>query len=104
MGTFEIKSQTNNAQYEYVNDVIIVQGNYQKNALNGDIQSINGTAYRKDQEGEMGEHIGSFNGYVRNGEIRYSLSEMSRRDSNLVWDAIDEIEPHVTGENNNSNE
>lgn len=102
MGTFEIKSQTNNAQYEYKDDAIIVQGNYQKDALTGDVRSINGTAYRKDQQGEIGENIGNFNGYVRNGEIRYSLSEMSRRDSNAVWDAIDEIEPHVTGEDSNN--
>jgi hypothetical protein len=38
---------------------------------------------------------------MRDGEIRYSMSEMSRRDSNLVWDAIDGIEPYILGENTN---
>ena len=37
--------------------------------------------------------------HLRDGEVRYSLSEMSRKDSNKVWDAIDEIEPYVMGEN-----
>ena len=43
--------------------------------------------------------IGTFNGYMRDGEVRYNMSEMSRRDSNKVWDAIDEIEQNITGAN-----
>ena len=40
-------------------------------------------------------------GFARDGqEIKYSMSEMSRQDANLVWDAIDEIEPLITGEDN----
>ena len=40
---------------------------------------------------------------MRNGEIKYSVSEMSRKDSNLVWTAIGEIEPYVLGENQEEN-
>lgn len=99
MGTFNITSSTLNNSYEYKDENIIVNGNYTKNAQTGSLQSINGSCYRINSEGEQGDFVGSFNGNVRNGEIYYSLSEMSRRDSNLVWDAIDEIEQYVTGEN-----
>ena len=98
MGNFVIKSQTTNAQYEYSDNAIIVQGNYVKDASNGTLQSISGSCYRN-QEGATGEFFGSFNGYPRNGEIRYDLSEMTRQDSNLVWDAIDEIEAGIIDEN-----
>ena len=99
-GTFEIKSQTSNSQYEYVNTDIIVQGSFQKNITTNELIGMNGSCYRKGQSGELGDYIGNFNGYVRNNEIVYSISEMSRRDSNKVWDAIDEIEPYITGEDN----
>ena len=47
------------------------------------------------ENGEQGEYIGNFNGYQREDGIKYSLSEMTRKDNNLVWNAIDGIEPHV---------
>ena len=94
MGTFVIKTQTLNAQYEYKDSNIIVQGNFVKDASSGDLQSISGSCYRN-QEGNQGEYIGNFNGFIRNGELRYDLSEMTRQDSNYVWDAIDAIEAEI---------
>ena len=99
MSTYNITSSTLNSNYEYKNGVDIVTGSYSKNATTDTLQSISGSAYN-DDNGEQGDCIGNFNGYMRDGEIRYSLSEMSRRDSNKVWDAIDEIEVYVIGENN----
>ncbi len=100
MGQFTIKEQTNSATYEYINDDIIVNGNYQKDGTTGELKNINGTCY-DNNDGEPGRYIGNFSGYMRDGEVRYSISEMSRKDSNKVWDAIDEIEPYVMGENTN---
>lgn len=99
MITFEIKSQTNNATYEYKDDNIIVQGNFVKDGSNDDLQSVSGSCYNKTQQGTQGDYIGNFNGYMRDGELRYTMSEMSRRDSNKVWDAIDAIEAEITGAN-----
>lgn len=96
MGTFTIKSSTLNDAYEYKASSIVVNGNYTKDAESGKLQNISGSCYRADQQGNQGEYIGNFNGSPRNDdEIYYSLSEMSRRDSNLVWDAIDEIEGNI---------
>lgn len=97
MGNFEIKQQTHNATYEYSDENLIVQGNYVKDGDTNDIISISGSCYLKNQQGQQGEYVGNFNGYMRDGEIRYTISEMSRRDSNKVWDAIDEIEARVLG-------
>jgi hypothetical protein len=91
---FRIISETNNAQYEYKNTGIIVQGNYAKDATNGNLQNISGSCYRNNQN-EQGEYIGNFNGYMRGEEVKYSLSEMTRQDSNLVWGAIEDIEGEI---------
>ena len=99
-GTFVIKKQTNNVNYEYTNSEIIVNGNCVKDGTTDALQNINGSCYRKNQDGTQGEYFGNFTGVVRaENDIRYSMSEMSRRDANKVWDAIEEIEEAVTGKN-----
>lgn len=97
MSTFNVTSSTLNSSYEYKNGVVVVNGSYSKDATNDTLQSIGGSVYN-DNNGQQGDYIGNFNGYMRDGEIRYSLSEMSRKDSNKTWDAIDEIEVYVLGE------
>lgn len=92
---FNITSSTLNTSYKY-KDVIIVQGNFVKDATTGNLTSINGECYRKNAQGEQGDYIGNFNGFRQpDGTITYDLSSMSRADNNLVWDAIDDIESHV---------
>jgi hypothetical protein len=96
---FNITSSTLNTSFNY-KDVIIVQGSYVKDAVGGNLQSINGACYRKNEQGEMGDYIGNFNGYPQSDDsISYDLSQMKRSDSNLVWDAIDDIEAKILGEN-----
>ena len=106
MGNFVIKNQTSNTTYEYTDSSIIVTGIYVKDSNSGDLISYNGQCYRKTAQGQQGEYFGNFNGFLREGdqEVKYSMSEMSRRDSNLVWNAIDEIEPYVLGTNSSSEE
>lgn len=98
MGTFNVINSTLNTQYEYKDANLIVTGNYTKNSQDNTLQSIGGSCYRNNN-GQQGDYVGNFNGYVRDGVIRYSLSEMTRTDSNYVWDAIGEIETYVLGEN-----
>ena len=104
MGTFTVTSSNLNNGYNYKDNAVIVTGSYNKDAQTNTLQNVSGQVYRQDAQGEQGDYIGNFNGYMRDGEIRYSMSEMSRRDSNLVWDAIDGIEPYILGENTNSEE
>ena len=97
MGTFTVTSSALNNSYEYKDNAVIVNGTYNIDNTTSTLQSVNGTVYQQNQDGEQGEYIGNFNGYMRDGVIRYSLSEMSRQQSNLVWNAIDGIEPNITG-------
>lgn len=104
MGTFNVKSSTLNSNYEYKNDAIIVTGNFVRDATSDQFQNISGSCYRKNTEGEQGDYIGNFNGYMRNGEMKYSTSEMTRQDSDKVWTAIGEIEQYIIGPNQENKE
>ena len=104
MGTFTVTSSNLNNGYNYKDSAVIVTGSYNKDAQTNSLQNVSGQVYRQDAHGQQGDYIGNFNGYMRDGEIRYSMSEMSRRDSNLVWDAIDGIEPYILDQSTNSEE
>lgn len=95
MGTFNIKSSTLNSQYDYKDANLVVNGSFAKDATSDQLQNISGSCYRINSAGEQGDHIGNFNGFMRNGKMLYSLSEMSREDSLAVWDAITEIEQYI---------
>lgn len=97
MGNFKVISETKNTQYGYDNTDVIVNGNYNTNVKDGVVMNISGSVYRKNSSGEQGEYIGNFNGQARNDEMKYSLSEMTRSDSNIVWAAIDDIESNILG-------
>lgn len=99
MGTFNIKSSTLNSQYDYKDANLVVNGSFVKDATSDQLKNISGSCYRKNAEGEQGDNIGNFNGYMRDGRLRYSLSEMTREDSMAVWDAIAEIEQYIIGPN-----
>lgn len=99
MGTFTITSSTLNNGYEFTNNVVVVNGSYTKNAQTDTLQNVSGSVYLP-AVGGQGEYLGNFNGYMREGEVKYSISEMSRKDANKVWDAIDEIELNIIGSNN----
>lgn len=97
MGNFKVISETKNTQYGYDNSDVIVNGNYNTNTKDNVVMNISGSVYRKNSSGEQGTFIGNFNGQLRNDEMKYSLSEMSREDSNLVWAAIEDIESNILG-------
>lgn len=95
MGTFNITNSTLNSSYTYTDESVVAKGGYEKDAQNNTLRSISGSCYHRTESGEQGEYIGNFNGYQREDGLKYSLSEMSRKDANLVWNAIDGIEPNV---------
>ena len=98
MGTFTITKSELNKQYTFRNEDVVVVGGYSINEQTSTLQRVSGTINHVGQEeGEDGDYIGDFNGHPENGEMVYSLPQMSRRISNLVWDAIDEIEAYVRG-------
>lgn len=100
MGNYVINSSQLNINFKYDNAQVIVIGSFSKDAGTGDVISVHGDVYTNNS-GQQGNYIGHYTGTTDGqGVINYDLSAMSRQDSNKVWDAIDEIEPYITGENN----
>ena len=99
MKDFVINSSKLTSQYTMKDDNVVVMGSYNEDAVTKTVQDINGSVYVKTQDGGQGQYIGNFNGYMRDGGMRYSLSEMTHAQSELVWTAIGEIEEEIFKEN-----
>lgn len=95
MGTFKITNSELNTQFKFTNETVVVDGSFNKDAKTGDLKSINFSAYTKGEGDSFGDYIGSISGTPRDGEIAYTLGEMTRSKSKLVWAAIDEIEQNI---------
>ena len=95
MGNFKVINETKNTQYGYDNTDVIVNGNYNTNTKDGVVMNISGSVYRKNSSGEQGEYIGNFNGQMVNGVMKYTTSQMTRQQYNLVMDLIDELEEEL---------
>jgi len=98
MSTFDIVSSTLNSNFLFRNDALDIQGSYQKDALTDELQTVSCSCYRHVEEGQ-GEFVGNFSGHNRNGQMRYSISEMSTEDMEAVRSAIAEIEQDINNEN-----
>lgn len=104
MGNLVIKDSTSKTTFEYSNDKMIAQGEYEK-GLQGKLKTVKATCFHKNQDGTIGTNFGNFNGIMRaDDKVHYSMSEMSREDSTTVWDAIDEMEPEIIGEDEDNKE
>lgn len=95
MGTMEITSSKLNKSYVYKNEDLVVNGNYQQNAESGALETISGTCYRKDAQGNQGDYVCNFNGYIRDEKMHYNMSDMSLDDTAIVVTAIGEIETWI---------
>lgn len=94
MGTFVITSETRSSAYEYKNNDVIVNGNFNKNGQTDVVNDISGTIYRNN-ENAQGEYICNFSGYNRDGNIKYSFSEFSMADAAIVLAAVNEIQQNI---------
>ena len=100
MGTFKINSKSVNAQYEYKDENVCVNGSYNADATTNEVKGISGNVYQLDASGNQGQSIGNFNGLPNlQGVFVYSLSQMTKEQSDLTWAAIEEIEKEITGAN-----
>lgn len=99
MGNLTITSSKLNEQFNYQNEDLFVIGSGDKDASNDNaLINLSGQVYRNN-EGQQGDYVGNFMGYMRYGVMKYSISEMTRTDANKTWDAIDEIQDDLTGQN-----
>ena len=93
-GNLRVVAATENTQYEYKTQEIVVYATLRKDVVSNEVREFSGQVYVLSGD-VQGDFIGSFNGYMRDGVMKYSLSEMSRQQSNKVWDAIDDMEPEI---------
>ena len=94
---FEVRNKKITANYTYINEDICVQGNYAKTVDNDTVEGINGSCYHFENE-EVGVLIGTFSSRQGDTGLVYSLSEMSRENTQKVLSAIDDIEPRIINE------
>lgn len=97
MGKFTITMSTLDNQYNYHNESVLLGGNYFVDAQTNTFKGVSGMAYSTDTDGNQGEFIGSFNGNLVEGKMIYSFSQMTEEQYQLVWAAVKELEPYVTG-------
>lgn len=95
--TFEILSVTMRQEYKVTQNTVITTGNidYQQNV----VTAITGTLYEKTESGATGNYIGTFNGRMVDGSMKYSFSEMSHEQAELAWAAIEVIEDSIFDQN-----
>ena len=98
MGNFEIVSSMLNINFKFNNENVSINGSVQKDGKTGDMQTLSGACYTPSESGE-GDHIGNLSGHNRDGQMRYSISEMSTKDMEAVRSAITEIEQDINNEN-----
>lgn len=90
---FVIINETTREEYKVTMATAIVCGYIERQQ--GVLTSINGTAYVKNESGEQGDFIGNFNGRIVNGTMKYSLSELTHEQSEMMWSAIATIEENI---------
>ena len=92
MGKGKLTLKTVMTDYSYENGNI-VQGNIKCQADDKKVIEHSGSVYKPNESGQIGEMIGSFRGVMRGDEMRYSLSEMTLDNQDVVKAAIREVEP-----------
>ena len=94
---FEITNQNINTQFEFDAENVIIQGNYVKTDKDGNLKSVQGNVFAKNEDGTIGTGIGNFSGHVRGNVLKYTFSEMTITDAAVVLEAIGKLEPNITG-------
>ena len=94
MKEFTITSSTQNSQYNFKNDDLIVIGNFQRDTTTGALMSLYGNCYANNN-GEQGRNVGSFHGNATGEHIVYTLSGISLSDMDEVQTAIAQIEAEI---------
>lgn len=95
---FEITNQNINTQFEFDAEKVIIQGNFMKTDKDGNLKSVQGNVFAKNEDGTIGQGIGNFSGHVRGNVLKYTISEMTCTDAAVVLEAIAKLEPNITGE------
>ena len=100
MGTFTKTRSVLDNQYSYVNESLMIAGNYILDAATNAFINVSGSVFAVGVNENQGDFIGSFNGSMDDDKMSYSFSQMTEEQYQLVWVAVKELEPYILGENN----
>jgi len=94
MGNFEIKNRSLSSQAEYTDQEngLVINVNFNENAAEGTLQSINGNVQKVDDRA----YVGNFNGRQENGKMMYTINA-SLTDMPKVLAALTDIESQIAG-------
>ena len=92
---FKKTSATLNENYDYSDDSVMGTVNVHSDPETNAIVSMNGQVYEKTKEGTQGAYIGNFNGQMQNGVMKYTTSQMTREQNNIVMDLVEELEQEL---------
>lgn len=102
---FEILEEKMVKNYKTETESAIAFGNVDYH--DGEVEKIGGQVF-ENKESKQGEFIGTFNGRIENGELIYTISEMTKEQYDICWEVIATIEanilPQETSEAEETNE
>ncbi len=92
MGTLKITSKKITENYTFEGDNITIKGVAQMDEQSRELLTNAGSCFSVDEDKQVKELVGTFNGTVKGTELVYTYSEMPRKFMLAVMDAIDEVE------------
>lgn len=92
MGKLSVTSKKITENYTFDGDNIVIKGIAQKDAHSNELLTNAGSCFAVDEDKQVKELVGTFNGTIKGGELVYTYSDMPRKFMLSVMDAIDEIE------------
>lgn len=92
MGTLKITSKKIIENYTFEGDNITIKGVAQMDEQSRELLTNAGSCFSVDEDKQVKELVGTFNGTVKGSELVYTYSEMPRKFMLAVMDAIDEVE------------
>lgn len=92
MGTLKITSKKITENYIFEGDNITIKGVAHMNEQSRELLTNAGSCFSVDEDKQVKELVGTFNGAVKGSELVYTYSEMPRKFMLAVMDAIDEVE------------
>lgn len=95
MGKITINTEKLTKEYAFEGNGIVIKGQVMMIASSRELQTHYGSCYQSSDNGQSYDLVGTFNGKLKDGEMKYEYTQMPRRIMLAVLDAIDEIETTI---------
>ena len=93
--TLKKTSSTLNENYNVENEKVMGTVTTVSNQETKKLIRMDGQVYGKKEDGTQGVYIGNFNGMLKDGAMKYTTSQMTRAEYNIVMDLTEELEKEL---------